>query len=141
MSEQHFCQLSSDVVEHFSHRERFVQDCVVGADSRFRTSVRVVTERAWHSLFARNLLIPSAPAAQPFFSPEYIIVDAPGFKADPARHGTRSDVVVAVHLAERLVIIAGTAYAGEIKKAIFTDPQLRAARSERAPHALLRECR
>ncbi len=120
MTEQHFSQLSSDVVEHLSHRERFVQDCVAGADARFRTSVRVVTERAWHSLFARNLLIPASPAALPFFSPEYTIIDAPGFKADPARHGTRSDVVVAVNLAERLVIIAGTAYAGEIKKAIFT---------------------
>ena len=120
MTPDHFATLSSDVVEYLAHRERFVQDCFAGADPRFRTSVRVVTERAWHSLFARNLLIPSTAAALPFFSPEYTIVDVPGFKADPARHGTRSDVVVAIHLAERLVIIAGTAYAGEIKKAVFT---------------------
>jgi phosphoenolpyruvate carboxykinase (ATP) len=120
MSPEHFSRLSSDVVDYLSQRERFVQDCFAGADSRFRTSVRVVTERAWHSLFARNLFIPATAASLPFFSPEYTIVDAPGFKAAPARHGTRSDVVVAINLSERLVIIAGTAYAGEIKKAMFT---------------------
>ena len=69
MTEHHFSQLSSDVVAYLSQRERFVQDCFAGADPRFRTSVRVVTERAWHSLFAHNLLIPSSPAALPFFSP------------------------------------------------------------------------
>src|SRR6188472_1233532 len=65
MTQEHFSTLSSDVVEYLAHRERFVQDCFAGADPRFRTSVRVVTERAWHSLFARNLLIPSTSAALP----------------------------------------------------------------------------
>jgi phosphoenolpyruvate carboxykinase (ATP) len=79
--------------------------------------VRVVTERAWHSLFARNLLVPgSAGSGHPAFT----VVDAPSFRADPARHGTASDVCIAISFERRLVIIGGTAYAGEIKKSVFT---------------------
>ena len=114
----HFEALEADIANYFSGREAFVQECCAGADPQYRLPVRVVTDRAWHSLFARNLLIPRAP--DPLVDAQVTIVDASGFRCDPARHGTRSDVCVALHLARRLVIIAGTGYAGEIKKSVFT---------------------
>jgi phosphoenolpyruvate carboxykinase (ATP) len=114
----YFEVLEADVANYFSGREAFVQECCAGADPEYRLPVRVVTDRAWHSLFARNLLIPRAADAP--VDAQVTIVDASGFRCDPARHGTRSDVCVALHLARRLVIIAGTGYAGEIKKSVFT---------------------
>jgi phosphoenolpyruvate carboxykinase (ATP) len=78
----------------------------------------VITEYAWHSLFARNLFIIDESAAE--VTPQLTIIDAPSFKADPARHGSRSEVVVALNLAEGLVLIGGTSYAGEIKKSVFS---------------------
>jgi phosphoenolpyruvate carboxykinase (ATP) len=114
----YFEVLEADVANYFSGREAFVQECCAGADPEYRLPVRVVTDRAWHSLFARNLLIPRAADAP--VDAQVTIVDASGFRCDPARHGTRSDVCVALHLARRLVIITGTGYAGEIKKSVFT---------------------
>jgi phosphoenolpyruvate carboxykinase (ATP) len=119
MSDAAFRHLEGDLAAYLRGRDLFVQDRAAGADPRFSLPVRVVTERAWHSLFARNMLLPpsgTGAAARDAWT----IVDAPGFVADPSRHGTRTDVVIAVHFARRLVVIAGTSYAGEIKKAVFT---------------------
>ncbi len=116
LEESHFAALEHDVTDYLRGRDLFVQDLAGGADPGFRLPVRVVTELAWHSLFARNLLLDSGAAnGQPF-----TIIAAPGFKASPARHGTRSETCIVISFARRRVIIAGTAYAGEIKKAIFT---------------------
>src|SRR6185295_19104463 len=81
--------------------------------------VRIISEYAWHNLFCRNLFIddPAAAAAQ---SPEFTVIDAPSFKADPKRHGTNTEVVIALNFAKRLVLIGGTSYAGEMKKSIFS---------------------
>jgi phosphoenolpyruvate carboxykinase (ATP) len=100
-------------------KELFVQDCLVGAHPRFQMPIRVITAMAWHSLFSRNLFIP-VPSEGPVQSPEFTVIDVPGFQADPAQDGTRSGTFVLVNLARRLVLIGGTSYGGEIKKSIFT---------------------
>jgi phosphoenolpyruvate carboxykinase (ATP) len=112
--------LRADVVAHLNHQELFVQDLYAGADPTYRLSVRFVQELAWHNLFVRNLFIVPPPADLPGFQPHFTVLTAPSFKADPARHGTRSEVVIALNLAKREVLIAGTSYAGENKKSIFT---------------------
>jgi phosphoenolpyruvate carboxykinase (ATP) len=117
MSTEQFDRLHQDMLTALRGSELFVQDCYAGADPRYRLRVRVITEFAWHSLFARNLLITDEASDQ---APELTIVDVPSFRADPARHGTNSSVVVALHFAKRLVLIGGTSYAGEIKKSVFS---------------------
>jgi phosphoenolpyruvate carboxykinase (ATP) len=121
MSAGHFDALRSDLVASLHGADLFVQDCAAGADHQYRLPIRVITEYAWHSLFARNLFIvdpdPDAAAAQ---VPQFTVVDSPSFRADPLRHGTNSEVVIALSFAERLVLIGGTSYAGEIKKSIFS---------------------
>jgi phosphoenolpyruvate carboxykinase (ATP) len=121
MSAGHFEALRRDFMASLQGTELFIQDCAAGADPEYRLPIRVITEYAWHSLFARNLFIvdpdPDAAAAQ---VPQFTVVDSPSFKADPPRHGTSSAVVIALNFAERLVLIGGTSYAGEIKKSIFS---------------------
>jgi len=82
--------------------------------------VRVVTEYAWHSLFIRNLLIRPSREALATFEPRMTIIDLPSFRADPARHGCRSETVIAIDLTRMIVLIGGTSYAGEMKKSVFT---------------------
>ena len=117
MDQEHFDRLHADMLASLTGAELFVQDCYAGADPRYRLPIRVVTEYAWHSLFARNLFILDAAAGH---VPELTIIDSPSFKANPARHGTNSEVVVVLNFARRLVLIAGTSYAGEIKKSVFS---------------------
>lgn len=105
---------------HGSGRSLFVQDLFAGADPAHRLRVRVVTEQAWHSLFARNMFIRPAPQDLQGFEPDWTVLQLPGFHAKPAIDGTNSATVIALDLANRLVLIGGTAYAGEIKKSIFT---------------------
>jgi phosphoenolpyruvate carboxykinase (ATP) len=121
MEEARFELLYRDLMAYLADRTAFALDAFAGADPQFRMPIRVVTELAWHNLFARNMFITtgeSAPAGE--HRPEFTVLDVPSFKADPRRHGTRSDVFVVVHFARKLVLIGGTSYAGEIKKAIFT---------------------
>jgi phosphoenolpyruvate carboxykinase (ATP) len=115
-----FDALRRDIVAHLKTQELFVQDLYAGADSEYRLPVRFIQELAWHSLFVRNLFIVPPAADLPGFEPQFTVLTAPGFKADPARHGTRSEVGIAVNFASREVLICGTSYAGENKKAIFT---------------------
>src|SRR5207302_1667328 len=91
-----------------------------GADPRYRIGVRVVTELAWHSLFSRALLLRPTRDELRSFHADWTIVSAPGFKAEPKLDGVRSSTVIALNLAERLVLIGGSEYAGEIKKSVFT---------------------
>ena len=120
MTAAHFETLERDFAAALRGRELFAQDCYAGADLAYRLPIRVVSEYAWHSLFARNLFIADPDPAAPTHSPEFTVVDLPSFKADPARHGTRSEVVIALNFARRLVLIGGTSYAGEMKKSIFS---------------------
>ncbi len=119
MSEEQFEVLHADLRNSLSGKELFVLDCYAGADPEYRLPVRVINEFAWHNLFCRNLFIDD-PSAADAVAPRFTIIDAPGFKADPARHGTNSEVVIALNFAKRLVLIGGTSYAGEMKKSIFT---------------------
>src|SRR5690606_14466465 len=120
MSPSHFDALLADFLEHAKDRDLFVQDLVGGADPAHNLPVRVVTELAWHSLFIRNLLIRPEYAALESFVPKMTIIDLPSFRADPARHGCRTETVIAIDLSRMLVLIGGTAYAGEMKKSVFT---------------------
>jgi phosphoenolpyruvate carboxykinase (ATP) len=121
MNEAKFDLLYRDLTTYMGDKTAFVLDAFAGADPQYRMPIRVVTELAWHNLFARNMFITEADAAAlSGHRPEFTVIDVPSFKADPARHGTRSEVFVAVHFGRKLVLIGGTSYAGEIKKSIFT---------------------
>jgi len=120
MSSDAFDRLYADMLEHVKGRELFVQDLYGGADPAHRLDVRVVTELAWHGLFIRNLLRRPAAEELQTFEPEFTIINCPSFKADPARHGCRSETVIALNLSKKLILIANTAYAGENKKSVFT---------------------
>ena len=111
--------LHQDFLQSLTDKELYVLDCYAGADPAYRLPVRIITEYAWHSLFCRNLFIddPAAALAQ---APEFTVIDSPSFKADPKRHGTRTECVIALNFAKRLVLIGGTSYAGEMKKSIFS---------------------
>src|SRR5262245_30996200 len=119
MEQAQWDALHADFIESLTNKELYVLDCYAGADSTYRLPVRIITEYAWHNLFCRNLFIddPAAAIAQ---APEFTIIDSPNFKADPKRHGTRTECVIALNFAKRLVLIGGTSYAGEMKKSIFS---------------------
>ncbi len=120
MAREAFDRLLADFLHHVKGRDLFVQDLVGGADPDHALSVRVVTEYAWHSLFIRNLLIRPSREALATFEPRMTIIDLPSFRADPARHGCRSETVIAIDLTRMIVLIGGTSYAGEMKKSVFT---------------------
>jgi phosphoenolpyruvate carboxykinase (ATP) len=119
MEQAHFDLLHQDLLNSLAGQELFVLDCYAGADPAYRLPVRVINEYAWHNLFCRNLFIDD-PAAAQAAAPQFTVIDSPSFKADPARHGTVSEAVIAVSFAKKLVLIAGTSYAGEMKKSIFS---------------------
>jgi phosphoenolpyruvate carboxykinase (ATP) len=120
MSPDHFAALKADFLTALGERESlFVQDLYGGSQSEHRVRVRVINELAWHSLFIRTLLVRPDAVDLAGFEPEFTIIDLPSFAADPARHGTRSETVIAVNLTEKLILIGGTAYAGEMKKSVF----------------------
>jgi phosphoenolpyruvate carboxykinase (ATP) len=107
------------VLEYLKSRELFVQDLFGGADPRYQLPIRVINELAWHNLFVRQLFV--RPTAEELKShhPEFTIISAPGFKADAKRDGTRSEAFIIVNFSAGVVLIGGTAYAGEMKKSIF----------------------
>jgi phosphoenolpyruvate carboxykinase (ATP) len=115
-----FDRLHRRLQAYLQGKEVFVQDVFVGADRRYRKNVRVVTEYAWHSLFARTMFIVPDREALATFDPEFTIIDVPRFHAEPEVDSTRTEVFVLMHLAKKLVLIGGTSYAGEIKKSVFT---------------------
>ncbi|WP_353890917.1 phosphoenolpyruvate carboxykinase [uncultured Sneathiella sp.] len=115
-----FTGLHKKMRDYLTGKEVFVQDCYAGADANNRLRVRIITECAWHNLFARNMFIQPALNELENFEPEFTILQIPSFEADPAVDGTRSEVFVLPNFAEKLVIIGGTSYAGEIKKSVFS---------------------
>ena len=121
MSPEHFAALKADFLAALREkRTLFVQDLHGGSQPEHRVRVRVINELAWHNLFIRTLLVRPEAEALAGFEPEFTIIDLPSFRADPARHGTRSETVIAVNLSERMILIGGTAYAGEMKKSVFS---------------------
>jgi phosphoenolpyruvate carboxykinase (ATP) len=117
----HFDALRQRLLNYMEGREIFALDCYAGADPRYQLPIRIITEHAWHSLFARHMFIdvPDSTGG-PAHVPEFTLIDMPGVHADPGHHGTNSEVFILLHFAKRLVLIGGTSYAGEIKKSIFT---------------------
>jgi phosphoenolpyruvate carboxykinase (ATP) len=115
-----FDRLLARATAYLQGRPLFVGDLHACADPTYRLNVRVVAEKAWHALFARCLFLRPGPDDLAKFRPDWTVVAAADFKADPARDGTRSDVVIALNFARRIVLIGGTHYAGEIKKSIFS---------------------
>jgi phosphoenolpyruvate carboxykinase (ATP) len=120
MSPAHFDTLLADFVAHAGDKDLYVQDLIGGADSARSLPTRVITEMAWHNLFIRNLLVRPSSDALCDFAPKLTIIDLPSFKADPGRHGVRTETVIAVDLTRLIVLIGGSAYAGEMKKSVFT---------------------
>ncbi len=101
--------------------ELFVQDCYAGADPTYRMPVRIITETAWHSLFARNMFIGlESQDAYKKHVPDFTIIAAPSFKTDPRVDGTRTDTAIILNFAQRMAIICNSGYGGEIKKSMFT---------------------
>jgi phosphoenolpyruvate carboxykinase (ATP) len=119
ISEERYDALRARMLSHLAERDVFVQDCFVGADPAYRRSVRAYTESAWASIFCDNLF--RRPTAEDLasFKPDFTIVDAPSFRADPERDGTRSETVILVHYSRQEILIGGTEYAGEMKKGAF----------------------
>jgi phosphoenolpyruvate carboxykinase (ATP) len=120
MAQDAFDRLYADMLAHMKGRDYFVQDLFGGADPEHRLDVRVVTELAWHGLFIRHLLRRPSADELDVFAPEFTIINCPSFKADPERHGCRSETVIALNFDKKLILIANTAYAGENKKSVFT---------------------
>ncbi len=120
MSQEHFTIFKSRVQAYLQGQELFTQDLFAGADPEHRVRVRLVTCAAWHALFARNMFIRPTEAELVGFEPDYVILHAPLFEAQPEVDGVRSSTAVALSFAQKLIVIAGTEYAGEIKKSIFT---------------------
>jgi phosphoenolpyruvate carboxykinase (ATP) len=120
MTPDHFAALKADFLAAVAQKETlFVQDLFGGSQPEYRVNVRVITELAWHNMFIRTLLVRPEAAELESFAPEYTIIDLPSFRADPERHGCRSETVIAVNFTEKLILIGGTAYAGEMKKSVF----------------------
>ncbi|MCH8873571.1 phosphoenolpyruvate carboxykinase (ATP), partial [candidate division KSB1 bacterium] len=116
-----FHQIQKKMQEFVQGRDLFVQDCYAGADLQYRFKVRIITEYAWHSLFAKCMFInPVEDSELKDFEPEFTVVSIPSFTADPATDGTRSPTFILLNPDERICIIGNTGYGGEIKKSVFT---------------------
>jgi len=120
MAPEHFAALKADFLKHLGARDTlFVADLYGGSQPEHRVKVRVINELAWHNLFIRTMLVRPEATELAAFVPEFTIIDLPSFRADPARHGCRSETVIAVDLSEKLILIGGTEYGGEMKKSVF----------------------
>ncbi len=121
ISAQAFRSLRDRMLAHARQRDLFVFDGYAAADPKYRMPVRIITEYAWHSLFARSMFLREANGEKlRGHVPQFTVIDIPSFQADPQVDGTRSGTFILVNFAERQVLIGGTEYAGEIKKSVFT---------------------
>src|ERR1700752_1782399 len=116
---ERFDNLHQRMLAYLQGRELFIQDLYAGADPAYRLPVRVVSDSAWHSLFSRNMFIRPPVGELEGFEPAFTILHAPEFRALAENDGINSDVFIFVNFARGLVLIGGTAYAGEIKKSVF----------------------
>jgi len=115
-----FDRLKADVEQHLAAQELFVRDVYAGADQNYRLPIRFVTPNAWHTLFVYNMFLRPSDEELSSFEPQFEVLHAPEFQADPAVHGTKSGTFIVINFAERTVLIGGTRYAGELKKSIFS---------------------
>ena len=120
ISSDRFDELHRRMASYLQGKDVFVQDCWCGADPDYRMPVRIITQYAWHNLFIRNMFIQATREELADHEPEFVVIDCPGFHAFPEIDQTNSDVFVLVNFAERLVLIGGTEYAGEMKKSVFS---------------------
>lgn len=121
MTPEHFAALKADFIAALKEKEDlFIQDLFGGSQPEHRVRVRIVNELAWHNSFIRTMLVRPEESELRGFEAEYTIIDLPTFRADPARHGCRSETVIAVSFTEKLILIGGTRYAGEMKKSVFS---------------------
>lgn len=121
LDEEKFTHLYHKMQAYIQNKDIYVQDCYAGADPEYKMHLRVITETAWHNLFAHNLFRRAKSAAElEEHNPEFTVIDMPNFHANPKIDGTNSEVFVTINFKEKLVLIGGTSYAGEIKKSIFT---------------------
>lgn len=120
-SAEKFGDLMTRIQGYLQGRDIFVQDCFAGADEDYRLPIRIVTEKAWHSLFARNMFIlPKSKEEYVRHVPDFTVIAVPGFKGVPQIDSTVSESFIAINFARKICLIGNTAYAGEIKKSIFT---------------------
>ncbi|HCQ67207.1 MAG TPA: phosphoenolpyruvate carboxykinase (ATP) [Rhodobacteraceae bacterium] len=115
-----FDVLYADMLEAMKGKDLYVQDLYGGADPAHRLDVRFVQELAWHNLFIRHMMRRPARDELDEFEPEYTVINLPSFKADPERHGCRTETVIALNFSKKVILIGGTEYAGENKKGVFT---------------------
>jgi phosphoenolpyruvate carboxykinase (ATP) len=120
VSPEHFAALRTDVVAYLNDHELYVHDARAGEDATHGINVRVISESAWHSLFAYNMFLRLSAEERVDFEPGFTVLHAPHLKADPARHGVNSETAIMVNFTAREVVVCGTRYAGEIKKSIFS---------------------
>lgn len=120
ISESQFEQIYERLLDYMKDREWYGFNGFAGADPNYRLPIRVLTEFAWHQLFARQLLIRPTDKDDDPSDPLFTVIDAPGFRAHPEQDGTRSETFIIIHFAKRLILIGGTEYAGEIKKSVFS---------------------
>jgi phosphoenolpyruvate carboxykinase (ATP) len=120
LAPEQFDLLLKDFIAHAKGKQLFAQDLYGGANAKYRIKARVFTELAWHSLFIRSLLIRPERSELPNYVPDFTILSLPSFKADPKRHGVRSETVIAINFTKRIILIGGSYYAGEMKKSVFT---------------------
>ena len=120
ISEEHYDRLRARLVDYVADKQLYAQDMYIGAHPKHRRSLRVYTETAWASIFARNLFRRPPREDLATFTPNFTIINVPSFQADPATEGTRSSTAILLHLKRMEIIIVGTMYAGEIKKSAFT---------------------
>jgi phosphoenolpyruvate carboxykinase (ATP) len=120
MTVEHFEMMFRRLQAYLQGRDLYVQDCTAGYDARYRLPIRVITETAWHSLFARNMFVQIDREDRSTHVPEFTVIHVPNFQAIPEVDGTNSEAFILLSLSRKLVLIGGTSYAGEIKKSIFT---------------------
>lgn len=120
MSPENFEVMRRSLADYLQGRDVYVLDAAAGADPRYRMPLQVITELAWHNLFARQLFLRANESDQTSDRPGFTILCVPHFHTNPRSHGTRSEAAIIIDFEERLVLIAGTEYAGEMKKSIFT---------------------
>ena len=120
MTQETFAIIRRSLADYLQGRDVYILDAAAGADSRYRLPIQVITELAWHNLFARQLFLPAKESDLTSDRPGFTILCVPHFLTNPRTHGTRSSAAIIIDFEERLVLIAGTRYAGEMKKSIFT---------------------
>ena len=127
MSTEHFDLLHQDMASYLKDKSVFVRDAAVGSDPVTQIKTRVITEKAWANLFVSNMFVRLADQDVLVPDPEWHILCVPSFLASPERHGTRKENVSAINFSRKMILIAGSAYTGEIKKGMFLCDELRVA--------------